>query len=105
MTELWDKIKKNVIDSLNLAIDKTEELTSVGRIKLEILHLEHRLDGKYVELGKVISEKLAEGEGTLCVDEKIREIHKQIESLKRELHEKESELGRIKSEEGIDFDS
>ena len=59
MTVIWDKIKKNVIDSLNLAIDKTEELTSVGRIKIEILQLEHRLDEKYAKMGKYVFQQLA----------------------------------------------
>ena len=60
MTSIWDKFKKGLVDSLNDAIDKTEELTSVGKIKLEILQVEHRLDEKYIELGRYVFNRLKE---------------------------------------------
>jgi len=105
MTVLWDKIKKNVIDSLSVAIDKTEELTSVGKIKLEMLQIEHRLDDKFVELGKLVYAKLSEKEAELKVDEQLRELRENISELESDLGKKEAELGRIKREDGIDFDS
>jgi uncharacterized protein Yka (UPF0111/DUF47 family) len=105
MTVLWDKIKKSVIDTLNEAIDKTEELTSVGRIKLEILQLEHRLDERYGELGKYVYQNLSEQPGILVLEGKISELKKVIDELKEQLRQKEKELGRIREEDGIDFDS
>jgi hypothetical protein len=105
MTVLWDKIKKTVIDTLNEAIDKTEELTSVGRIKLEILQLEHRLDERYTELGKFVYQNLSEQSGILVPEGKILELKKAIDDLKEQLRQKEKELGRIREEDGVDFDS
>ncbi|OGB63888.1 MAG: hypothetical protein A2Y94_06100 [Caldithrix sp. RBG_13_44_9] len=105
MTVLWDKIKKSVIDTLNEAIDKTEELTSVGRIKLEILQLEHRLDEGYTELGKFVYQNLSEQPGVLVEEGKISELKKVIDELKEQLRKKEKELGRIREEDGVDFDS
>jgi prefoldin subunit 5 len=105
MTVLWDKIKKSVIDTLNEAIDKTEELTSVGRIKLEILQLEHRLDEHYAELGKFVYQNLSEQPGILVLEGKISELKKAIDELKEQLRQKERELGRIREEDGVDFDS
>jgi predicted nucleic acid-binding Zn-ribbon protein len=104
MTVLWDKIKKNVIDSLNLAIDKSEELTSVGRIKLEILQLEHRLDEKFAELGRFVYRKSAEEKADFSTNDEFLNLQKEISKLEKELSQKEAELGRIKSEDGIDFD-
>ena len=99
------KIKKSVIDTLNEAIDKTEELTSVGRIKLEILQLEHRLDERYTDLGKYVYQNLSEPPGILVLEGKISELKKAIDELEEQLREKEKELGRIREEDGIDFDS
>jgi hypothetical protein len=105
MTVLWDKIKKSVIDTLNEAIDKTEELTSVGRIKLEILQLEHRLDERYTELGKFVYQNLSEQPGILVEEGKVLELKKMIDELREQLRQKEKELGRIREEDGVDFDS
>ncbi len=105
MTVLWDKIKKNIIDTLNEAIDKTEELTSVGRIKLEILQLEHRLDDQYTRLGKHVYMNFSENPEFLPQSGKVTELKNMIDELKVLLRNKEQELGRIREEEGIDFDS
>ncbi|HFE65001.1 hypothetical protein B1H10_03360 [candidate division KSB1 bacterium 4484_188] len=105
MTVLWDKIKKNVIDSLNVAIDKTEELTSVGRIKLEILQIENRLDEKYSELGHYVYNRLSAKLTSIKVDPKMKALREEIRKISQELDAKEKELCRIKKEDGIDFDS
>jgi hypothetical protein len=104
MTVFWDKIKKNIVNSLNEAIDKTEEVTSVGRIKLEILQLEHRLDEQYTELGKFIYKNFKTLTGSLKENEKVVELKKAIDRLEKELGSKEKELGRIREEDGINFD-
>jgi len=105
MTLLWNKFKNSIIDSLNVAIDKTEELTSVGKIKLEIMQCEHRLDEKHAELGKYVFGKISDKTEKMQIDSKIKEIRKEITQLQSDLDKKESELGRIKEKEGIDFDS
>ncbi|MBN2364784.1 MAG: hypothetical protein EH225_01360 [Calditrichaeota bacterium] len=104
MTVFWDKIKKNIVETLNEAIDRTEELTSVGRTKLEILQLEHKLDEKYTEMGKLIYSNFSKYSQHLPRTGKILEIKKTIDELEKKLSEKEKELGRIREEEGIDFD-
>ena len=105
MTILWDKIKRNIIDSFNVALDKTEELTSIGRIKLEILQLEHRLDEKYSNLGKIVLAKLQNHSDYIDIDEQIISLKDELEKLQNQLNYKEKELGRIKEEDGINFDT
>jgi len=105
MSLLWDKIKKNLVDSFSIAIDKTEELTSVGRLKLEILQLEHRLDEKFAQLGKYIYQKMSENPEDILSDSRLKELRKEVKELETQLNEKEKELCRIKTEDGIDFDS
>ncbi|UCF63957.1 MAG: hypothetical protein JSW33_15550 [bacterium] len=104
MTVLWDKIKKNIVQSLNEAIDKTEELTSVGRIKLEILQHEHQLDEQFTTLGKYIYKHSKKDPEILKGDKKLQDLKKAIDKLEKELSKKEKELGRIREEDGIDFD-
>jgi hypothetical protein len=104
MTVFWDKIKKSFINTLNEAIDKTEEVTSVGRTKLEILQLEHQLDEQYTELGKFIYKNFKTFTGSLKENKKVVELKKAIDGLEKDLAKKEKELGRIREEDGINFD-
>jgi hypothetical protein len=105
MTEFWDKIKRNIVETLNEAIDKTEELTSVGRTKLEILQLEHQINEKYAEMGKLVHRHYDQYTESFPRTGKLPELNKKIEELEEKLHDKEKELERIREEEGIDFDS
>ena len=104
MTDFWDKFKKNIVDTLNEAFDKTEELTSIGRIKLEILQLEHRLAEKFTELGKITYKNFVKKSDNLPDGEDLKELLTSIMELEKEVKEKEKELGRIREEEGINFD-
>ncbi len=104
MADFWGKFKKNILESFNEAIDKTEELTSVGKIKMEILHIEHHLDEKYAELGKYVYEKFDTGAKRLALDETISRIQKEIDELQTVLLKKEKDLVKIREEDGVDFD-
>jgi hypothetical protein len=105
MTVLWEKIKKNIVSTISETIDKTEELTSVGRIKLEILQFEHKLDEKYAEFGKIFYKNFSRiGEKT-SQNKKYLDVKHNIDELEKKLREKEKELGRIREKDGIDFDS
>lgn len=104
MTIFWDKIKRNIIDSFNVALDKTEELTSIGRIKIEILQIEHKLDEKYSDLGKLIFKRVNTESDHILLDEEILCMKDELSRLNEQLTKKEKELGRIKKEEGINFD-
>jgi len=103
MTIIWNKIKNSIVHTLNEALDKTEELTSVGRIKLEILHIEHQLDDQYAELGKYCYKYFSKTKDHLPSGKKFSDLKIKIDDLEKELSQKEKELGRIREEEGIDF--
>lgn len=105
MTFVWSKIKQSIIHTFTDALDKTEELTSVGKKKLEILKLEHRLDDQYAEFGKYCYRNISKLKDQLTSSKKLAELMQQIDELEKSLTEREKELYRIREEEGIDFDS
>ncbi len=105
MNIVWDKLKKSFIDSLNTAIEKSEELTRVGRLKLEILQVEHRLEEKFTQLGRHLYENFPERIADLKNDPVVARLREEIQELEKLLNEKELELAKIKKEEGINFDS
>ncbi len=105
MSVFWDKIRKNIVDGLSEAMDKTEELTSVGRKKLEILQIEHRLDEKFAQIGRYVYQVAPQAGEDVASDEKLDGLRRDIGTLETELQKKEKELVRIREEDGIDFDS
>ncbi len=61
MGDLWEKIRKSVIDGVQIAAEKTEELTKLGKIKIEILNIKRKISKNFTELGSITYEAIKEG--------------------------------------------
>ena len=48
---LWDKIRKSVTEGMTTAAEKTEELTRLGKAKLDVLAIKRRISKQFTELG------------------------------------------------------
>ncbi len=91
MDRLWDRIREGLKDGFQMAIEKTEELSRLGRIKMEISSLHSEIRKLFTELGGEIYSVYKE-KGKLTKTEKITEVLKKIEELEEKLKEKEEEL-------------
>ena len=49
MGDLWEKVRKSVIDGVQIAAEKTEELTKLGKIKIEILNIKRKISKNFTE--------------------------------------------------------
>lgn len=103
-SSLWEKIKKGLKDSFYHALEKSEEITSLGRLKLDILQLHEKIEAQFAELGGYLYHQQQLGRIKLNSDEHIQKILEKIQQLETELKEKEAELERIRDEEGLDID-
>jgi len=48
----WDQLRKNVLQGIKVAADRTDEIARVGKLKLDIFNLKRQLTHEYSELGK-----------------------------------------------------
>lgn len=89
--ELWTQIRQGLKDGIHYTVQKTEELTRIGRIKLEIASQKRRLARLFGELG-ARSFALLTQEGDAAEDLRLDE---RLIELKDRLLEEEQRLDAL----------
>ena len=51
MANLWDDIARTIRDGVGTVVEKTEELTKIGKIKVDIINIKRNVDKNFSELG------------------------------------------------------
>lgn len=96
MEDLWAKIKKSVIEGAAYAAEKTEELTKLGKVKIEILNIKRKISTKFTELGGItygaIKEKNLEKE---MKSDRVKSVVEAVEKLEAQLEAKEKEYEEL----------
>ena len=104
MEDLWGKIKKSVMDGASFAAEKTEELTKLGKVKIEILNLKRKISNNFTELGGITYEALkSENVEEELKSEKVNALISTIKELESELETKENiydEMSKKSNSEG-----
>jgi hypothetical protein len=82
-----------------IVVNKTEELARIARINLDIKRLGIDLGIAEKETGRHVIAAMDGGAATIdCKENKITELYQKVNSLKRTIEEKKSEIERIKAE-------
>ena len=103
MTDLWGKIKSAVVEGAHFAKEKTEELSKIGKKKLDILQTKRNITKQFTELGGLIFEKCSKKDvKTVNITEEMREIVDKIKKFEAELEEREKELEELSKKEGTE---
>lgn len=106
MTKLWDDIAKTIRDGVGTVVEKTEELTKIGKIKVDILNIKRNVDKNFSELGGRVYHLIVEDNKTqISGDKEVKEIIECVKILENELNEKKSELRNIKNKEQVQNES
>ena len=96
MEDLWKKIKKSVIEGATYAAEKTEELTKLGKAKIEILNIKRKISSKFTELGGItygaIKEKNVDKE---IKSDSVKSLVEAVEKLEKELEAKEKQYEEL----------
>ena len=96
-------LKKGFKDTVTYVTEKTEELTTMGKLKMDIAGINRKKEKKFNELGRLVHSKLKAEEGlVLDSDDQVKTVIDEIETLEKERLEKENELeevGRKEEEE------
>ncbi|NOX88074.1 MAG: hypothetical protein GXO77_03540 [Calditrichaeota bacterium] len=102
---VWKSVKNKIVESLQVANKKSVRYTQIGRIKIDALSVKKEIEEKFLELGGKVYEKITKKKETdLKGDLTIQHIIEQIKELEAQLSEYDSELKRIKDENGIELD-
>ena len=97
---LWENLKKGLEQGIKTITEKTEELTELGRLKLEIMSIKREIEKNFVELGGRIYQLMKENKSEnmdqnieikAVVDKikvqenKLDEYNKKYEKMKKEM--------------------
>jgi uncharacterized membrane protein len=77
MQNLWDKIRKSVVEGVTIAAEKTEEYTKLGKAKIEILNTKRKISAKFTELGSILYDAI----------NAIKEFESELESKEQKFEE------------------
>ena len=98
---MWDSIKRGLHDGAELAVNKAEELTLLGRARLDIAAAKTRLSRLKAELGNEVYSGVQSGRIPALDDPAVQELCDRIRSCEAELSEREDEFQRLRAgEEG-----
>ena len=99
MTNLWEDIKKTVKEGVTIAVDKTEEIGKIGKVKIDIMKLERDRDKTFRELGTEVYNLVKKDKALAAAqNEKMKKSVSKIDSLIKSLKAKENEIEKIKKE-------
>ena len=97
MENLWEKIRKSVIDGVSLAAEKTEEFTKLGKAKIEIMNSKRKISAKFTELGSIIYDAIKKGKTEEAIkSSEVKELVKNVKTLEAELNGKEEKFEEMK---------
>lgn len=95
MSALLDSIR----EGLELVVDKTEEYSKIGKLKVDIFGIKRNIEKQFVELGGRVFELMTAATPTdINADEECRKIVETVKSLETQLQEKEVEIAKVKAD-------
>ena len=95
MASLLDSIR----DGLELVVDKTEEYSKIGKLKVDIFTTKRNIEKQFTELGGRAYDILTgDDAASLQTDEEVIKIVEEIKTLEAQLVEKESNIDVVKEE-------
>ncbi|MFQ5651610.1 MAG: hypothetical protein ACE5IY_16865 [bacterium] len=98
MATLWDDIAKTIREGVDTVVEKTEELTKIGKIKVDIINLKRSVDKNFSELGGKVYHLILDGNKTqIASDSDVKEIVERVKKLEAQLDEKNEALERVKT--------
>ncbi len=95
MSKFWDDVKEAIVDGYIYAADKAEEMTQIGRAKVDILSTNRRIASAMSDLGGRMFELFDDDKASEILDdanilgtiERIRDERRELDRLRAEIAE------------------
>ena len=102
MSKFFNSLSKLVVEGYNNISDKAEEVTKIGRIKIEIIATKRDIEKLLVELGGRFYNTFEDKKTDLRKDEDILKLIDQVKEKEEQLDVLKKKIDKIKKEEGIE---
>ena len=95
----FEKIKKGLKDSAALSIEKIEEYTKIGKLKIEEFSAKRKIERNYIDIGERVFELISEEKGNeIEKDIIVSNAIDNVNNLKEELIEIEKNIEKVADE-------
>ncbi len=96
MDNMWEKIKKGLKDGAALSMEKIEEYTKLGKLKVEEMAAKRKIERNFMDLGERAFDLIEEGKGSdVAQDLTVRKSVENVSALRDELKEIELKMQEI----------
>jgi hypothetical protein len=86
MDTMWEKIKKGLKDGATLSMEKIEEYTKIGKLKIDELAAKRKIERNKIDIGERTLDLVAEGKGRdIENDLAVKKAIDTIASLRQEI--------------------
>jgi hypothetical protein len=96
MDTMWEKIKKGLKDGATLSMEKIEEYTKIGKLKVEELAAKRKITRNFVDIGERAFDLIEENKGaSVDGDLAVKTSMENIKALRQELIEIDRKIKEI----------
>jgi prefoldin subunit 5 len=96
MSTFWESLIKNLQQGIQTVSEKTDELTKIGRLKIEVIAVKRDIEKLFVELGGRVYDILQnQKKVTISKDDEIKKLVGRVEKSEQRLHELEERIQNI----------
>jgi len=93
-----DTVKKNVQKGAGVVVEKVSMYSRIGRLKMDQLILERKIDKNYTSAGLSVYEFIKGGKGESIPFSLINEFIEEIDGAKKEIEDLDKEIAKIKDD-------
>ncbi len=99
MSTLFEDIKNGIRDGIELVVDKTEEYSKIGKLKVDILGIKRNIEKAFSELGGQTFELLSKDDkADVSADPEVKKMIAELHDLEESLDSKKNEIIQVKEQ-------
>ncbi|MBN1604512.1 MAG: hypothetical protein JW915_23080 [Chitinispirillaceae bacterium] len=96
MDTVWEKIKKGLRDGASVSMEKIEEFSKIGKLKIEEVAAKRKIERNYADIGERVFDMIEEGKSSdLGNDLSVKKSVENIVALREELSSIDAKIKEI----------
>jgi len=107
MDNVWERIRKGVKEGAALSMEKIEEYTKIGKLKIEEFSLKRKIERNFVDMGERVFELISDKKGSeiekdILINnsiENVNALREELEEIKDKIQETSTESRKSDTDE------
>jgi len=99
MEKVWQKIKNGLAEGFQNLSEKTEEMTKIGRLKLEVIAIKRDIEKAMIELGGRVYHQFKDK--TILDDPDVKSLVRSIKEKEIKLNTIEEKIEQVRNQRDI----